>query len=231
MTPEAWAAVDGYIEAQLIPPDPALKAALQASEAAGLPPIQVPPAQGKLLQILAGMVQARNILEIGTLAGYSTIWLARALPKGGRLITLEADPEHAEVARANLSRAGVSAQVQVRVGLAADSLRALAAESPPPFDFVFIDADKESTADYFDWALRLTRPGAAIVVDNVIRRGALVDEASSDPRVRGMRRFFERAGAEPRVRMTAIQTVGAKGYDGFAVGFVVSAAPHAAGGA
>jgi predicted O-methyltransferase YrrM len=221
MNQETWTAVDRYITDLLEPPDAVLAAALAASAGAGLPSINVSPNQGKLLQVLAKIQGARNILEIGTLGGYSTIWLARALPAGGRLITLEFDPKHAEVARANLARAGLAGVVQVRVGRALDTLPQLTAEGRGPFDLIFIDADKPSTADYFVWALKLSRRGSLIIVDNVVRKGALVDLASEDPRIQGMRRFFDVLAAEKRVSATALQTVGSKGYDGFALALVM----------
>jgi predicted O-methyltransferase YrrM len=222
MSQDLWTAVDGYITGLLVPADPALDAALEASAAAGLPAIGVAPNQGKLLMLLARLQGARRILEIGTLGGYSTIWLARALPPGGRLVTLEADPEYAGVARANLARAGFADVAEVRVGPAAESLPRLAEEGAGPFDVVFIDADKPSTPEYFRWALRLARRGTLIVVDNVVRDGAVIDGDSEDPAVRGIRRFNELAAAEPRVSATAIQTVGSKGYDGFALALVTA---------
>ena len=179
------------------------------------------PNQGKLLHLYARMAGARAILEIGTLGGYSTIWLARALPPDGRLVTLEADPRHAEVARANLARAGLSGQVEVRLGPALDTLARLRAEGAGPFDFVFIDADKDSYPDYFEWAVELSRPGCVIVADNMVRRGAVADASSDDPLVRGTRRMNELMAADPRVVATEIQTVGSKGYDGFALALVV----------
>jgi predicted O-methyltransferase YrrM len=217
MNKELWTRVDQYLAGELLAPDPVLDAALQASEAAGLPAINVSPTQGKLLQMLARLCGARRILEIGTLAGYSTIWLGRALPADGRLITLEADEKHAAVARANIARAGLDGVVQIRIGIALESLPAIAAESRSPFDFIFIDADKVNTPEYFAWALRMSRPGSLIVVDNVVREGAVADAATPDPSVQGMRRFFDVLKREPRVTATAVQTVGAKGYDGFAV--------------
>jgi predicted O-methyltransferase YrrM len=222
MTQEQWTAVDRYITDLLVPPDPALDAALQASAAAGLPPHDVSPSQGKLLLLLAQIQGARTILEIGTLGGYSTIWLARALPADGRLITLEADPKHAEVARANIARAGLSDVVEVRLGRALDTLPQLAAEGHGPFDLIFIDADKASNPDYFAWALKLSRRGSLIIADNVVRNGAVVDAASSDPSVQGVRRFNELLAESPRVSATAIQTVGSKGYDGFAMAIVTA---------
>jgi predicted O-methyltransferase YrrM len=217
LSQELWSAVDRYITDLLAPEDAALQAALEASAAAGLPAINVAPSEGKLLQILARLVGARRILEIGTLGGYSTIWLARALPADGRLITLEADPRHAEVARDNLARAGLAASVEVRLGKAIETLPAIAAEGHGPFDLVFIDADKPSNPDYFAWAMRLTRPGSLIIVDNVVREGKVVDPASADPSVQGVRRLNQLIAAEPRVSATAIQTVGSKGYDGMAI--------------
>jgi len=221
MTEELWTAVDRYFSELLVSTDPALDEVLAASAAAGLPAINVSPVQGKLLHLLARAIGARNVLEIGTLGGYSTIWLARALPDGGRLISLEADPRHAEVARANIARAGLDDRVEVRLGMALDLLPGLA-ESPEPFDFIFIDADKPNNAAYFDWALRLSRVGAIIIVDNVVRGGDVVAAASDSPTVQGVHRFLERLAAEPRVSATAIQTVGSKGYDGFAIAFVTS---------
>jgi predicted O-methyltransferase YrrM len=215
---ETWAAVDGYITDLLVPPDAGLDAALEASTAAGLPEINVSPAHGKLLHLLARMRGARAILEIGTLGGYSTIWLARGLADGGRLITLEADPRHAEVARGNIAAAGLAGVVEVRVGPALDTLPGVAAAGP--FDLFFIDADKQNNPEYFAWSLRLSRPGSVIVVDNVVRGGAVADASSDDPRVGGTRRLLEMIAAEPRVTATTIQTVGSKGYDGFAVALV-----------
>lgn len=220
MTQTLWSDVDDYISQTVTPSDPVLEQALADSKAAGLPAINVAPNQGKLLQLLATMVGARRILEIGTLGGYSTIWLARALPADGRLISLEFSPEHAKVARANLERAGFSGQVEVRVGAALDSLPGVAADAKEPFDLVFIDADKRNNPHYFDWALKLTRPGALIIVDNVVRNGAVLKADSEDPDVQGVRQVFERMAAEPRVSATAIQTVGSKGHDGLAFALV-----------
>ncbi len=217
-----WQAVDDYITGLVVRPDPALEAALADAAAAGLPPISVSAPQGQLLHLLARAQRARTVLEVGTLAGYSTICLARALPPGGRLVTLEIDPRHAEVARANIERAGLSGVVEVRLGPAAESLAALAEEGEGPFDFVFIDADKPGNADYFEWALRLGRVGTTIVVDNVVRDGRVVDAGSDDPSVQGVRRFNDVLAAERRVAATEIQTVGAKGYDGFAIALVVA---------
>jgi len=224
MTKDLWTAVDRYLTDELVPPDPALEAALATSAAAGLPEIAVSPNHGKLLHLLAKVQGAKRILEIGTLGGYSTIWLARALPAGGHLITLEADPQHADVARANIGRAGLSRSVQVRVGVALDTLPQLAAEGRGPFDLFFIDADKVNTPQYFTWALTLSRPGSLIVVDNVVRDGAVADVSSTDLSVQAMRRFFELVRSEPRVDATAIQTVGIKGYDGLAIVRVTDAA-------
>ncbi len=219
---ELWSKVDGYINGLFAPPDPILGDVLAASADAGLPAINVAPNQGKLLHLYARMTGARAILEIGTLGGYSTIWLARALPPDGRLVTLEADPHHAEVARANLARAGLSGQVEVRVGPALDTLARLEAEGAGPFDFVFVDADKESYPDYFEWALKLSGPGCVIVADNMVRQGAVADAKSDDPLVQGTRRMNELMAADPRVVATEIQTVGSKGYDGFALALVVA---------
>jgi predicted O-methyltransferase YrrM len=220
---DQWISVDRYITDLLVPPDPALDAALQASAAAGLPAINVAPNQGKFLMLLAQIRGARNILEIGTLGAYSTIWLARALPADGRLITLEADPKHADVARANIERAGLAHVVQLRLGPALETLPQIAAEGRGPFDLIFIDADKPGYPDYFRWALKLSRLGSVIIADNVVRDGAVIDPASDDPKVQGMRRFNELLAGESRVSATEIQTVGSKGYDGFAIAVVVSA--------
>jgi predicted O-methyltransferase YrrM len=224
MTEDQWTAVDRYFNDRLVPSDPALDAALQASAAAGLPPHQVAPNQGKLLQLLAQAVWARNILEIGTLGGYSTIWLARALPEDGRLITLEIDPICAEVARASIARAGLARVVELRLGRALDTLPQLVSEGCGPFDLVFIDADKEKNPDYFAWALRLSRRGSLIIADNVVRNGTVADPASSDTSVLGVRRLTELLATEPRVSATVLQTVGSKGYDGFAVALVTAEA-------
>jgi predicted O-methyltransferase YrrM len=220
MDTDTWRAVDDYFIETLVPSDDALTAALAASAAAGLPPIQVPPPQGKLLMLLAQLVGARRILEVGTLGGYSTIWLARGLAAGGRLITLEVDATHAQVARSNLDRAGLADTVDVRLGRALDTLPQLEAEGAGPFDLTFIDADKPSNPDYFRWALRLSRPGSVIVVDNVVRGGKVVDASTGDAAVHGVRALMDLIAAEPRVDATAIQTVGAKSYDGFALAVV-----------
>ena len=222
MSKDQWTAVDRYITDLLVPPDPALDAALQTSSAAGLPAINVAPNQGKFLMLLAQIRGARNILEIGTWGAYSTIWLARALPADGRLVTLEADPTHAEVARANIARAGLAKVVDLRLGPALETLPRLAAEGRGPFDLIFIDADKPGYPDYFRWALKLSRRGSVIIADNVVRDGAVIDAASDDPRVQGMRRFNEVLAAESRVSATEIQTVGSKGYDGFAIAVVIA---------
>lgn len=220
-----WTAVERWLDAQLIAPDPTLDAVLAGNAAAGLPAHDVSPSQGKLLHLLARIAGARAILEIGTLGAYSTIWLARALPADGVVVTLEADVRHAEVARANLARAGVASRVDLRVGPALDTLPLLAAERRAPFDLVFIDADKRSNVAYLDWALRLARPGATIVIDNVVRDGAVLDAASTDESVRGVRALAGRLAHEPRVDATALQTVGGKGWDGFVLALVVDAAP------
>lgn len=220
MTQTQWTAVDDYITALFIPPDPALDAAIQSTIDGNLPPINVAPNQGKLLHILALTRGVRTILEIGTLAGYSTIWLARALPTDGRLITLEANPKHAAVAQENINRAGLANKVELRLGAALDTLPQLAAEGHSSFDLVFIDADKVNTADYFSWALKLTRHGSLIITDNVVRKGAVIDPDSDDRNVQGIRHFNEMLAAESRVTATIIQTVGNKGYDGLAIAFV-----------
>jgi predicted O-methyltransferase YrrM len=220
MSQERWSAVDRYVADLLVPSDPALDAALAGNAAAGLPAHDVSPAQGRLLEILARMRGARRILEIGTLGGYSTIWLARGLAPNGRLVTLERDPARADVARGNLARAGLADVVEVRAGPALETLSVLADERRGPFDLVFVDADKESAAAYARWALRLTAPGSAIVFDNVVRGGALADAGSEDGRVRGVRALHEALGGAPGVHATTIQTVGAKGYDGFTLALV-----------
>lgn len=223
MNQEQWTAVDHYINELFVPADSILDAALHSAEEAGMPQINVAPNQGQLLHILALAVGARAILEIGTLAGYSTIWLARALPQDGRLITLEVNAKHAEVAAANIARANLEHVVEVRVGSALDMLPQLAAEGIGPFDLVFIDADKVNTPAYFEWALKLTRPGSLIITDNVVRGGAVIDAASEDENVQGVRRFNAALAAEPRVTATVFQTVGSKGYDGLAIALVIDA--------
>ncbi|WP_058043613.1 O-methyltransferase [Streptomyces roseifaciens] len=220
MSQQTWTAVDDYFNGLLVEEDGALLAAVADSEAAGLPPHQVAPNQGKLLNLLATLQGARTVLEIGTLGGYSTIWLARALPADGRLVTLEADEKCAAVAAANISRAGLDHVVDLRVGKALDSLARLAEEGRDPFDLVFIDADKPSNPAYLEWALKLTRPGSVIIGDNVVRAGAVTDPASADPHIQGVRRFTELIAEHPRLTATAIQTVGAKGHDGFALALV-----------
>ena len=220
MSLELWTAVDDYLQDLIVPPDPALDAAMDASEAAGLPAIAVSPAQGKFLMLLAQIQGARTILEIGTLGGYSTIWLARALPADGRLITLEAVPKHAEVASANIARAGLSDRVEVRVGKALQTLPQLEAEGVSPFDLIFIDADKQNNPHYLAWALKFSRRGSLIITDNVIRDGRVIDAATDDPNIQGVRRFHELVAAEPRLSATTIQTVGSKGYDGFTLAVV-----------
>ena len=220
MSEEQWTAVDRYITDQLVHSDAALDAALASSAASGLPAINVAPNQGKLLHVLARSVGAKRILEIGTLGGYSTIWLARALAPGGKIITLEYDPRHADVARANIERAGLAHLVDIRLGKAIDALPQIAAEQGEPFDFVFIDADKPGNPDYFAWAMNLTHVGSLIIVDNVVRNGAVID-ATGDANVQGARRLHEAMANEPRVSATAVQTVGSKGYDGFAIAVVI----------
>ncbi len=222
MSQDRWTAVERYFGDLLFPPDPALDAALADSVAAGLPPINVSAAQGRLLALIAQMIQARRILEIGTLGGYSTIWLARALAAGGRIVTLEIDARHADVARRNFERAAVSDRIDLRVGPAQETLPASQAEGLGPFDLIFVDADKPSYPEYLEWSIRLSRPGGVIVVDNIVRDGAVVDEHAADARVQGVRRFNAALAAERRVTATAIQLVGAKGYDGFAVMIVKS---------
>lgn len=218
---ELWSAVDAFFDGFLIGPDEALDAAVAASAAAGLPPIQVTPSQGKLLHLLARMIGARQVLEIGTLGGYSTIWLARALPPGGRVVTLEIDPTHARVARESFQRAGLANRIDLLLGDALDSLQSLAV-GRPSFDLVFIDADKARIPEYFDWALRFSHPGSVIVVDNVVRKGAVLDDATPDADIQGVRRFVRQIATERRVSASSMQTVGAKGYDGFVIALVVA---------
>jgi predicted O-methyltransferase YrrM len=234
MTQELWTAIDRYIGDHLLPEDPVLDAALAACAAAGLPEISITPNQGKLLELLARVHGARSILELGTLGAYSTIWLARALPRDGRVVTLELDPRYAEVARANLARAGLQEVVQLRVGPALQTLPALLAEGAGPFDLIFLDADKRNNPGYLEWSLKLSRPGTLIVADNVVRGGTILDPDERDPLlgdggVQGVRRFYELLAAEPRVSATAIQTVGAKGHDGFALALVTDSSRNAAG--
>ena len=234
MPEEQWTAVDEYLNASVVRPDQALDAALRSTAEAGMPPIAVSAAQGKLLGILATLVGARNVLEIGTLGAYSTIWLARAVERravehraggtgdanspAGRVVTLEIEPKHAEVARKNIANAGLDGVAEVRVGAALDILPTLGPEGP--FDLTFIDADKANIPAYFDWAVKLSRQGAIVVVDNVVRNGALIDESSADPNVQGVRRLHEALATDDRVTATTIQTVGSKGYDGFTIAVV-----------
>lgn len=222
---DLWTAIDRYICDHLLPADPVLDAALAASDAAGLPPIAITPNQGKLLELLVRIHGAHTILELGTLGGYSTTWLARAIPKEGRVVTLERDPHYAEVARANIASAGLAETVQIRVGSALQTLSELHAEGIGPFDLIFIDADKQNNPGYLEWSLKLSRPGSLIIADNVIREGAILDPNGNDPQlgdsgVQGIRCFYELLATEPRVNATAIQTVGAKGHDGFALAIV-----------
>jgi predicted O-methyltransferase YrrM len=220
MDQEIFAAVDAFVEATIVPVDDSLQGALDAAAAAGLPAIQVSPPQGRLLQILAGLQGARTVLEFGTLGGYSTILLARALPEGGRVISLEANAEYAEVARDSIERAGLGESVEIRVGPALEALPALEEEGVAPFDLTFIDADKVNTPNYFAWALDHSRPGSLIIADNVVRGGTLAETASDDEATRAQRRLHEMIAAEPRVTATTIQTVGGKGYDGFTIALV-----------
>lgn len=221
MTQELWSAVDKYIDDELGLTDPVLAAALAANAEGGLPAIDVTASQGKLLYMLARLAGAKRILEIGTLGGYSTIWMARALPSDGKLVTLEFDPKHAAVAKANIARAGFSSIVDVRVGAALDSLPVIEAEKGGPFDLFFIDADKVNNPNYFEWAIKLSRRGSVIIVDNVVREGGLADAASEDAAIRASRKVTELLGSDARVDGTVIQTVGTKGYDGFAIAVVV----------
>ncbi len=217
VNPKLWTAVDNYIADLFVPSDSILERALKVSDAVGLPGYNVSPTQGKLLQILAQIQGAKNILEIGTLGAYSTIWLARALPANGHLISLEVNPKHTKIARDNIRRAGLSSKVKVRLGPALETLPKLVAEGGSPFDLIFIDADKANISDYFLWALKLSRLGTLIIIDNVIRHGEVIDAKSDDPGVKGVRRLNELLAAEPKVNAIEIQTVGIKGYDGFAI--------------
>ncbi|WP_200260132.1 O-methyltransferase [Streptomyces sp. HSG2] len=217
-----WQDVDDYFDSHLAPEDEVLRAALRDSDAAGLPSVQITATQGKFLHLLAGIVGARNILEIGTLGGYSAIWMARALPEDGRLTTLEYEPRHAEVAVRNIARAGLEKIVDVRVGAALETLPRLAEDNPPPFDLVFVDADKAGNPHYVEWALKLTRAGSVIVVDNVVRGGTVTEADSADEATRGTRATIELIADHPRLSGTAIQTVGGKGYDGFALARVLA---------
>jgi predicted O-methyltransferase YrrM len=221
MSQDQWSAVDRYFTEQLHLSDSTLEAAIQANAAAELPAIDVAPNQGKLLQLLARLVRANKILEIGTLGGYSTIWLARALPPDGRLVSLEFSPKHAEVAKSNIQRAGLSDRVQIRVGAALDSLPHIEKEGLAPFDFIFIDADKPNNPGYLEWAIKLARPGTLIIVDNVVRDGAVADASNTDPAIQGTRKMFASMSRDTRLSATALQTVGSKGYDGFAMAVVM----------
>lgn len=219
---ERWALVDAYFGDRLTPADEVLDAVLAANAGADLPPHDVSPLQGRFLELMVRITRASRVLEIGTLGAYSAIWMARALPPGGRLVTLEADPHHAEVARFDLERAGVADRVDLRVGPALETLPAIHADGTGPFDLVFIDADKPSNPDYLAWVLRLTRRGSIVIGDNVVRDGAVVDVASTDPRVLGVRRFTDLIAEDPRLIATAMQTVGSKGWDGFVLALVVA---------
>lgn len=220
MSDPRWIAVDDYIVGHLLGDDPVQAATLAANAAAGLPGIDVSATQGKMLHLFARMAGAKRILEVGTLGGYSTIWLARALPDGGKLVTLELDPHHADVARANVARAGFADRVDIRVGAAIETLGAMIAAGEPPFDLVFIDADKPGNVAYLNAALALSRPGTTIVVDNVVREGGILDSSGEDDGIEGSRRLFEAVAAEPRLAATAVQTVGAKKWDGFLLAVV-----------
>lgn len=215
-----WIDVDQYFAEQLRLSDSVLDAAIQANAAAELPAIDVAPNQGKFLNLLAQLTHSKKILEIGTLGGYSTIWLARALPAGGRLISLEFSPKHAEVAKSNIRRAGLSDRVEIRVGAALDSLPQIESEGLAPFDFIFIDADKPNNPGYLEWAIKLSRPGTLIIVDNVVRDGEIADASSADPMILGTRKMFDLMSSDLRLSSTALQTVGSKGYDGFALAIV-----------
>lgn len=220
MSQATWSAVDAYIEEKLVGADETLASALAANQAAGLPAMDVSPAQGKLLALLVSLTGARRILELGTLGGYSTIWMARALPEDGQLITLEYDPHHAKVAEANVARAGLSDRVEIVVGAAADTLPQVAADGAGPFDLIFIDADKPNNPVYLDWAVKLSRPGTVIILDNVVREGRVLDAGSTDPRITGTRAGLDYISAHPGLDATALQTVGMKGYDGFVLAIV-----------
>lgn len=217
MNQESWTEVDHYLAQLLIEPDPTLTGALSANADAGLPPIDVSPVLGKFLMLLVKLSDARRVLEIGTLGGYSTIWMARGLPEGGRLVSLESNPKHVEVARRNIAHAGVADHVEVRLAPAAETLAQLVSEGAKPFDVVFIDADKANNAAYLEWALMLTRSGSVIVCDNVVRHGRILEEDAADESVVGTRSFLELLAADPRLEATALQTVGVKGWDGFAI--------------
>jgi predicted O-methyltransferase YrrM len=221
MSQDLYTAVDNYLSSQLVPPDPILDAVLKSGHDANLPAIAVTPTLGKFLYLLARLAHAKNILEIGTLAGYSTICLARALPSSGKLITLEHDSKHADLARQNFHHAGLEKIIDLRVGKALDTLQQIATQNPLPFDLIFIDADKQNNPHYFEWALKLSRPGTIILIDNVIREGAILDPNSTDPAIQGTRQLFALLHNNPRVHATALQTVDAKGYDGFALALVL----------
>jgi predicted O-methyltransferase YrrM len=221
MSQDLWTAVDTYLSTTLIPTDPILDAVIKSCADANLPVIAVPPTLGQFLNLTARMIGAKNILEIGTLGGYSTIWLARALPPSGLLITLEYDPKHAQVACANFARAGLQGKIELHLGKALDSLPKIAATQRAPFDLIFIDADKKNNPQYFAWALKLSRPGSLIIIDNVVREGGILDAASTDPDIQGTRELFALMASEPRLLCTALQTVDAKGHDGFALALVL----------
>lgn len=220
MSRETWSAVDEYFSDLLVPPDPALESALESSDAAGLPPINVSSSQGKMLYLLALAARARRILEIGTLGGYSTIWLAKALPAGGRLVTLEFVARHAEVARANFARAGLADMIDVRLGRATDTLAQMVDQGSEPFDVIFIDADKEGYSDYLEWSLKLSHVGTVIIADNVVRNGEVADPYTDNVRVQGIQRFTERLATKANVSAVAVPTVGSKGFDGFVLAVV-----------
>jgi predicted O-methyltransferase YrrM len=221
MPQDLYTAVDAYLTSALIAPDSILESVIKSHTDADLPPINVTPTQGKFLNLLARILHAKNILEVGTLAGYSTIWLARALPPTGKLITLEYDSKHAEVAAKNFQRASLEKIIEIRVGKALDTLPQIAAADPAPFDLIFIDADKQNNPAYFRWALTLSRPGSAIIIDNVVRDGAILNSSSDDPDIRGTRQLLADLAANPRVDATALQTTDAKGHDGFALALVL----------
>lgn len=217
-----WAEVDRYLGDLLAPHDAGLAHSLEANHAEGLPSIDVPPLLGKFLDLMIRVSGARRVLEIGTLGGYSTIWMARALPEGGRVVTLELEPRHAEIARGNFEAAGVSDRIEIRIGTALDSLRAMEQEGSAPFDLIFIDADKERMPEYLEWSLKLAHPGTILIADNVVRDGKVLDDATDDPHVRGVQRFLELVAANPRLSATAMPTVGARGFDGFAMAVVLN---------
>jgi predicted O-methyltransferase YrrM len=220
MSQDLYTAVDNYLAETLIPPDPVLDAVLKSCEDAGLPAIAVTPTQGKFLQIIARVINAKRILEVGTLGGYSTIWLARALPPNGQIFTLEFNPKHADIAQQNFRRANVESFIHLHVGAALDTLPKIAA-SNPPFDLIFIDADKKNNPHYFQWALKLAHPGSIIIIDNVVREGKVIDADSEDPDIVGTRQVLSDIANEPRVSATALQTSDAKGHDGFALALVL----------